>query len=94
MRGVLRPYLGAGAAYMMVFSTKAPALTNPKLTSDLSPEIEAGTEIMFQENLGLFVEAKKTWLSAHASGTLAGLSLDGTAHISPWLYGAGMTLHL
>ena len=91
--GVFRPFLGAGIADMVIFSAHAPALTNPKLTSDLSPEIEAGSEIMFQENVGMFLEVKKTWLAVHASGRLGGLALEGTANISPLLYAAGVSLH-
>jgi outer membrane protein len=91
--GMFRPYVGAGMADALVFSRHDAALKNAKLTSDVSPEIEAGMDIMFQENLGMFVEVKKAWLSTHATGTFNGLPFNGTASYAPWVYGTGVTLH-
>ncbi|MGH6828751.1 MAG: OmpW/AlkL family protein [Rhizomicrobium sp.] len=91
--GMFRPYVGAGGSYLVIFSTHDAALQNAKLGNDLSPEVEAGTDIMFEENLGLFVEVKKAWLTSHATGTFNGLPFNGTANISPWVYSTGVTLH-
>lgn len=91
--GMLRPYVGAGGAYAIIFSTHSAGLANAKLTNDLSPEIEAGTDIMFQEDLGMFVEVKKAWLSSHATGTFAGLPFSGTVNYAPWVYSTGVTFH-
>ena len=90
--GMFRPYIGAGAAYTIIFSTHSAALQNAKLTNDLAPEIEAGTDIMFQRNLGMFVEVKKAWLSSHATGTFGGAPFSGTANYAPWVYSTGVTL--
>jgi outer membrane protein len=92
--GMFRPYVGAGASYLVIFSTHDAALANTKLGNDLSPEIEAGTDIMFQEDWGLFVEVKKAWLTSHTTGTFSGLPFNGTANISPWVYATGVTYHL
>jgi outer membrane protein len=91
--GMFRPYVGAGMADAIIFSTRSAGLQNAKLTSDVSPEIEAGTDIMFQQNLGLFVEVKKAWLSTHATGTFGGAPFNGTANYAPWVYSTGVTLH-
>jgi outer membrane protein len=91
--GMLRPYVGAGGAYAIIFKTRSGALADAKLTNDLAPEIEAGTDIMLQDNLGLFVEAKKAWLSSHATGSFGGLPFSGTANYGPWVYATGVTLH-
>jgi outer membrane protein len=91
--GVFRPYVGAGVAYTIIFSTHSAALQNAKLTNDLAPEIEAGTDIMFQQNLGMFLEVKKAWLSTHATGTFSGLPFSGTVNYAPWVYSTGVTLH-
>ena len=91
--GMFRPYVGAGMADAIVFSTHDAGLVNAKLTNSISPEIEAGTDIMFQENLGMFVEVKKAWLSTHATGSFNGLPFSGTANYAPWVYGTGVTLH-
>jgi outer membrane protein len=91
--GMIRPYVGAGAAYMIIFSTHGAAVQDPKLSNDLSPEFEVGSDLMFQENLGLFVEMKKAFLTSHATGTIGGYPLDGKANLSPWVYATGLTLH-
>lgn len=92
--GMLRPYVGAGAAYSIIFSTHDGALQNARLTNDLSPEIEAGADIMLQDNLGLFVETKRAWLETHATGTFLGLPYSGHANYGPWVYATGVTFHL
>lgn len=91
--GMIRPYVGVGGAYMIIFSTHAAAVQSPKLTNDLAPEFEFGSDVMFQENLGLFVEAKKAFLTSHATGTIIGYPLDGKADLGPWVYVTGITLH-
>jgi outer membrane protein len=92
--GMFRPYIGAGGAYTIIFKTRSAALANAKLTNDLAPEIEAGSDIMFQENLGMFVEVKKAWLSSRPTGLFDGLPFTGTANYAPWVYSTGVTLHL
>lgn len=91
--GMFRPYVGAGMADAIIFSTHDAGLMNAKLTGDVSPEIEAGTDVMFQENLGVFLEVKKAWLSTHATGTFGGAPFNGTANYAPWVYATGVTLH-
>ncbi len=91
--GMFRPYVGAGMADAIIFSTHDAGLMNAKLTGDVSPEIEAGTDIMFQQNLGVFLEVKKAWLSTHATGTFGGAPFNGTANYAPWVYATGVTMH-
>lgn len=92
--GFFRPYVGGGLAYMIIFSTHAAAVQSPKLSNDLSPEFEGGSDFMFGENWGLFAEVKKAFLQSHARGTFGGAPLDGKATIAPWVYATGLTLHL
>jgi len=88
--GVLRPYVGAGVSYMIIFSTHAAAVQNPGLSNDLAPAVEAGTEIALSDQYGLFIEAKKAFLSSKATGTIGGFPLTGTADLSPWVFSAGL----
>lgn len=91
--GILRPYVGAGVSYMIIFSTHAAAVQNPGLSNDLAPALEAGTEIALSGQYGLFVEAKKAFLTSKATGTIGGFPLTGTADLSPWVFSAGLGLH-
>jgi outer membrane protein len=78
---------------MIIFSTHAAAVQSPKLSNDLAPEFEAGSDFMFAENWGLFAEVKKAFLQSHATGTFGGAPLVGKATIAPWVYATGVTLH-
>ncbi len=57
--GFFRPYVGAGASYMIIFSTHDAAIQNAKLSNDLAPEVEAGSDFMVAENSGLFRRSEK-----------------------------------
>jgi outer membrane protein len=86
-----RPYIGAGMSYMIIFSTHAATVQNPGLTNDLAPVVEAGADFAFDDQYGLFVEAKKAFLNSDASGTIGGFPLTGTAHIAPWVFSLGIS---
>jgi outer membrane protein len=93
--GFFRPYVGAGASYMIVFSTHNGTIQSPKLTNDLAPELEAGSDFMLQENLGFFIEVKKAFLTTHATGNFPGAPgvaypISGHVGLDPWVYGTGV----
>jgi len=92
--GFFRPYVGAGISYIDILSTHDGAVQNAKLSNDLAPEIEAGSDFMVQDNWGFFVEVKKAWLSTHATGTVGPYPASGKANIAPWVYATGVTMHL
>ncbi|ESQ88125.1 OmpW/AlkL family protein [Asticcacaulis benevestitus] len=87
--GTVRPYVGLGASYMIIFSTKDAALQNVKMTNDLAPAIELGSDFMFDERHGMFLEVKKAWLSSKATGTLGGYPVVGKASVAPLVVSAG-----
>lgn len=91
--GWLRPYVGAGIADMIIFNTTPGAIQNPKLGNDVSPILEAGTELALTDNYGLFLEAKKTWLQSSTGGTVGGYPISGKASIEPWVFSVGATAH-
>jgi outer membrane protein len=93
--GFFQPYVGAGGSYMIIFSTHDGAVQNAKLTNDLAPEVEAGSDFMLQEDLGIFVEVKKAFLTTHATGNIPlapGVIAPISGHVSldPWVYGTGV----
>lgn len=90
--GILRPYVGAGFSYMLIFSTHAAAVQNPGLSNDLAAALEVGTDLALSDQYSLFVEEKKAFLTTKATGTIGGFPLTGTADLSPWVFSAGMSL--
>lgn len=87
--GVFQPYVGAGAAYMIIFSAKDAAFQNVKIDNDLSPALEAGTDVMLTKRYGLFIEVKKAWLRTTANGTFGGAPVVGKVKLDPWAFSAG-----
>jgi outer membrane protein len=90
--GTIQPYVGAGAAYMIVFSTEDAAFRDVEIDNDLSPALEAGTDIMLSERYGLFLDAKKAFLRSEARGTFGGAPVVGKVRLDPWALSAGATV--
>ncbi len=90
--GILRPYVGAGISYMIIFATHPAAVQNPGLSNDLAAALEVGTDLALSDQYSLFVEEKKAFLTTRATGTIGGFPLTGTADLSPWVFSAGMSL--
>ena len=85
--------MGAGISYMMIFNTTDGAVQNPTLSNDLAPVVEAGTELAFGQPFGLFLEAKKAFLSTKTGGSIGGFPVTGKASIEPWVFSVGATVH-
>lgn len=90
-QGTFQPYVGAGAAYMIVFSTKDGAFQDVEIDNDLSPALEAGADFMLTERFGIFVDAKKAFLRTQARGTFGGNPVVGNVRLDPWALSAGGT---
>jgi outer membrane protein len=91
--GPVQPYVGAGAAYMIIFSTKDAAFQNVRIANDLAPALEGGTDIMLGKRVGLFVDAKKAFLRTTARGTFGGAPVVGKVRLDPWAFTTGVTVH-
>ena len=97
--GWFRPYVGVGATYMIIFSTKDSILNNVEMDDDIAPVVEVGADFMVNDGYGLFVELKKGWLETTATGAvspvagppLAGAPVVGKAEIGPWVFTMGAT---
>ena len=90
--GPVQPYVGAGAAYMIIFSTKDAAFQNVRIANDLAPALEGGTDIMVSRRIGVFVDAKKAFLRTTARGTFGGAPVVGKVRLDPWAFTAGVTV--
>jgi outer membrane protein len=89
--GTVQPYVGAGAAYMHVFSVTDGAFQDAEIDNDLAPALEAGADIMFTERYGVFVEAKRAFLRTQTRGTFGGAPVVGDVRLDPWAVSVGGT---
>jgi outer membrane protein len=92
--GWLRPYVGAGLSYMIVFGTKDGAFQDLKVDNDLGWAIEAGTDLMVSSRWGMFVDIKKAALRPRATGTFNGVPVVGRTRLDPWAFTGGVVFHL
>ena len=91
--GRIRPYVGVGASYMIVFGTKDGAFQDLRVNDDLGLALEAGTEIMVKQRLAIFADVKKAMLRPTAFGTFAGLPVLGKTRLDPWAFSGGLAFH-
>ena len=88
-QGPFQPYVGVGAAYMHIFSTKDGAFQNVEIDDDLAPALEVGTDIMLAPRYGLFIDVKKAFLRTTARGTFGGAPVVSEIRMDPWAVSAG-----
>jgi outer membrane protein len=91
--GTVRPYVGVGACYMLVFSAKDGSFQDVEIDNDLAPSLEAGVEFMVTKRHGLFLEAKKAFLRTEARGNFGGAPVAADIRLDPWAISAGATIH-
>ncbi len=95
--GVIRPYVGIGGSYMIVFKTKDGVFQDLKLSNDLAPAFDFGSDFMFSKNHGVFIDVKRAYLRPTASGKFqipGGPLADvkGKVRLDPWVISTGLTL--
>lgn len=89
--GRIRPYVGAGVSYMIVFGTEDGAFEDLEVENDFGLAFEAGTDFMVTERWGLFVDVKHALLRPTATGTFMGAPVVGETRLDPWAFSGGVT---
>ena len=91
--GRIRPFIGAGLAYMIVFDTEDGAFQNLEVENDLSFAFEAGVEFMITSRFGLSADVKHALLRPTATGTFNGLPVVGQTRLDPLAFSLGASFH-
>lgn len=91
--GIFRPYVGAGASYMIVFDTEDGAFGDLEVENDLAFAFEAGVDIMASRNMGVFFDVKKALLRPKTFGTFNGATVEGQTRLDPWAFSGGLSFH-
>jgi outer membrane protein W len=90
LRGhMVSPYIGGGAALQKVWSTRDGFASNLRVHDAFGPVIQGGVEVSVARRFGLFVEAKKAFYSADASGDIGPAHVTAVAKLDPLLLQAG-----
>lgn len=90
--GKVQPYVGAGASYMIIFSTKDGSFRDVTIEDDLAPALGAGAIVMVGPKLGIFADVKKAFLRTTARGTFNGTPLESDVGLDPWVVTTGATI--
>jgi outer membrane protein len=87
--GAFKPYIGAGGAYAVIFNSPDGAIQ--KLNVDGAPAFVAqvGFDYALNQTWGLFVDAKKLFLSVNADGLL-GAPATAKVKLDPLVVSGGV----
>lgn len=83
------PYIGGGIGLNKIWSTEDRLATDLKIKSAHGPVIQAGVEFDISRRFGVYVDAKKGFWSADASGFLGPAKVTAEAELDPILLSAG-----
>ncbi len=92
--GRVRPYLGFGASYMIVFGTEDGAFADLEVENDLAFAFEAGVDFPLDDRFSLFLDAKKALLRPTATGSFMGAPVVGQTRLDPWALTGGISVKL
>lgn len=91
--GPVRPYIGAGAAYALIFKAHDGSVSDLRVHNDWGFVLQAGAEVPISRRLALFADVKRIWLSVDADGTIAGgIPVDARVRLDPVLVSAGLRI--
>lgn len=86
------PYVGGGIGLNHIWSTEERLATDVEISDAHGPVIQAGVEFDINDRFGLFVDAKKAFWSADASGFLGPVFIEAEAELDPVILSAGAVI--
>lgn len=92
--GRVRPYVGVGASYMIVFETEDGAFADLEVENDLGFAFEAGVDFPLDARTSMFLDVKKALLRPRATGSFQGAPVVGETRLDPWAFTAGVSFKL
>ena len=95
--GSLRPYIGGGVNYTLVYNVRDAALSRLHVDSAFGAALQFGTEYMLGSNVAWFIDLKKIWLNTKASGSIQGptgpLAANARVTLDPVIVSTGLSFH-
>lgn len=88
--GKVSPYVGAGAAFLVVFGTEDGVMSNVEADSAVGTSLQAGANIWLNDRWGAFIDVKKVFIETEATGTLGGAPVHADVTIDPLVTNFGV----
>lgn len=94
--GPIQPYAGIGAVYLLNFGNISDGIlvNNFGIDQNFGLALQLGSDIMLTPNLGVYIDAKKLFLSTDVTGTVVTTNIPIRTHVQldPWVIGTGVTV--
>lgn len=91
--GMIQPYVGAGASFLIVFSTKDGAMNQLRAKSAVGTALQAGADVMLNDRWGMFLDVKKAYVGTVATGFLGPAPVRAKVKIDPLVSSVGVAYH-
>ena len=93
--GRIRPYVGGGAAYAIIFKNFDGSVKNLQVNNNWGSVVQGGAEYELNSKYTLFFDFKEVWLSVNAHGVLSdGTAVKARVNLNPSLVTVGIKFHL
>jgi outer membrane protein len=93
--GRIRPYVGGGAAYAIIFKNFDGSVKNLQVNNNWGSVVQGGAEYEVNSKYTLFFDFKEVWLSVNAHGVLSdGTPVTARVKLNPSLITLGIKFHL
>jgi outer membrane protein len=89
--GALKPYIGVGPAFMLVFHEEDGLLEHLRIRNTVGFAVQAGADLMLNDHWGVFVDVKKAFLRTNAVGLLGGIPVRANVNLDPLVLQTGVT---
>jgi outer membrane protein len=89
--GPVRPYVGGGLNYTLVFSTKDLGVKDLRITNTYGPVAQAGFDIYLNRRFGVYFDAKKVWTKSNANFLVAGTPGSARVTLNPLILAGGVS---
>jgi len=87
--GPVSPYFGAGVAFQKTWSNEDVFAQNLDVHDAFGPVIQGGVDVRIADRFGVYLDAKKAFYKANASGDLGPTHIDAKAELDPLILQAG-----
>jgi outer membrane protein len=76
--GPVRPYVGGGLGYAIVFrDISTGVIGGPRLDNNVGPVVQAGVDYAITDSIGLYIDFKKAWITQNLTGLTAVPAVPG-----------------
>jgi len=93
--GPVRPYVGGGAAYAIIFKNFDGSVKQLKVNNNWGSVLQGGVEYEVNSKYTFFIDFKEVWLAVNAHGVLSdGTAVKARVKLNPSLVTVGIKFHL